>query len=304
MIRIGIDLGGSKIEGIALDRAGAVLWRERVASARDDYPGTLDAIAMVVERIETELGCKGTVGVGTPGSPSPLDGRMRNCNSTWLNGTQLAQDLAVRLRREVRIANDADCFTLSEATDGAAAAAASVFGVILGTGVGGGVCVDGRLLAGPNAIAGEWGHNRFAGPRGRLAATRACYCGRSDCIETWLSGPGLLRSYRELATSGGDAGSAAHVVALAESGDSTARAALDLYIEQLAFALAQVINLLDPHAIVCGGGLSNIERLYAEIPLRWTRYVFSDAVRTPLLRARFGDSSGVRGAAWLFPLLP
>ncbi len=304
MIRIGIDLGGTKIEGIALDRTGAVLWRERVASARDDYPGTLDAIAMVVERIEAELGCKGSVGVGTPGSPSPLDGRMRNCNSTWLNGTRLAQDLAVRLRREVRIANDADCFTLSEATDGAAAAATGVFGVILGTGVGGGICVDGRLLAGPNAIVGEWGHNRFAGPRGGLAATRACYCGRSDCIETWLSGPGLLRSYRELAAPGGNAGSAGDVVVLAEGGDPAASAALDLYVEQLAFALAQVINLLDPHAIVLGGGLSNIGRLYVEVPLRWARYVFSDEVRTPLLRARFGDSSGVRGAAWLFPLLP
>ena len=174
----------------------------------------------------------------------------------------------------------------------------------LGTGVGGGICVDGRLLAGPNAIAGEWGHNRFAGPRGGLAATRACYCGRSDCIETWLSGPGLLRSYRELAAPGGNAGSAGDVVVLAEGGDPAASAALDLYVEQLAFALAQVINLLDPHAIVLGGGLSNIGRLYVEVPLRWARYVFSDEVRTPLLRARFGDSSGVRGAAWLFPLLP
>lgn len=303
-MRVGIDLGGSKIEAVALDATGTVRWRERIASPRDDYAGTLEAIAGLVRRIEADLGLTGTVGIGTPGSASPADGRMRNCNSTWLNGTRLAADLAARLGREVRIANDADCFTLSEATDGAAAGAASVFGVILGTGVGGGVCVGGRLLAGPNAIAGEWGHNRFAGPLGALAPGRACYCGRRDCIETWLSGPGLWRSYVELAAGEAEEGDAAAVVALAAHGDPVARDALELYVEQLAFALAQVINVLDPHAIVLGGGLSNIERLYTEVPARWTRYVFSEVVRTPLRRARFGDASGVRGAAWLFPLLP
>ena len=198
MIRIGIDLGGTKIEGIALDAAGGVLWRERVPAPQSAYAQTLDAIAALVRRIESGLGEGGSVGVGTPGAASPVSGRMRNCNSTWLNGERLREDLCERLGREVRIANDADCFTLSEATDGAAAGAATVFGVILGTGVGGGICVGGRLLAGPNAIAGEWGHNLFGGPRGGLAAGRACYCGRSDCVETWLSGAGLLRTYREI----------------------------------------------------------------------------------------------------------
>ena len=198
MIRIGIDLGGTKIEGIALDAAGGVLWRERVPAPQSAYAQTLDAIAALVRRIESGLGEGGSVGVGTPGAASPVSGRMRNCNSTWLNGERLREDLSARLGREVRIANDADCFTLSEATDGAAAGAATVFGVILGTGVGGGICVGGRLLAGPNAIAGEWGHNLFGGPRGGLAAGRACYCGRSDCVETWLSGAGLLRTYREI----------------------------------------------------------------------------------------------------------
>ncbi|MBK6276602.1 MAG: ROK family protein [Gammaproteobacteria bacterium] len=192
MIRIGIDLGGTKIEGIALDAAGGVLWRERVPAPQSAYAQTLDAIAALVRRIESGLGESGSVGVGTPGAASPVSGRMRNCNSTWLNGEWLREDLCARLRREVRLANDADCFTLSEATDGAAAGAATVFGVILGTGVGGGICVGGRLLAGPNAIAGEWGHNLFGGPRGGLAAGRACYCGRSDCVETWLSGAGVV----------------------------------------------------------------------------------------------------------------
>jgi len=348
VIRIGIDLGGTKIEGIALDAAGGVLWRERVPAPQSAYAQTLDAIAALVRRIESGLGEGGSVGVGTPGAASPVSGRMRNCNSTWLNGERLREDLSARLGREVRIANDADCFTLSEATDGAAAGAATVFGVILGTGVGGGICVGGRLLAGPNAIAGEWGHNLFGGPRGGLAAGRACYCGRSDCVETWLSGAGLLRTYREIGdgrphecgptesgrsasvgpdssghfapplhvrmnadprtavgpdSSGQPAGAAA-VATLAARGDPAACAALVLYVDQLAFALAQVINVLDPHVIVLGGGLSNIERLYDEVPARWGAQVFSDVVRTVLVPARYGDSSGVRGAAWLFPLLP
>jgi len=331
VIRIGIDLGGTKIEGVALDVDGGVLLRERVATPRDDYVATLEAIAGLVASFEAQLGVAATVGVGTPGSASPATGRMRNCNSTWLNGKALREDLCVRLGRDVRIANDADCFALSEATDGAGAGAGTVFGVILGTGVGGGVCVDGRLLAGPNAIAGEWGHNRFAGPRGPFADARECYCGRTDCIESWLSGPALLRSHLAARSnpparinlagpinptvgpnSFGQLGSddaeapadAAGVVALAGQGDPPARATLDLYVSQLAFALAQVINVLDPQVIVLGGGLSNIARLYEEVPARWSDYVFSDVVRTRLMPARFGDSSGVRGAAWLFPLLP
>jgi fructokinase len=325
VIRIGIDLGGTKIEGIALDAAGGVLWRGRVPAPQSAYPLTLDAIAALVQRIESDLGDSGSVGVGTPGAASPVSGRMRNCNSTWINGERLREDLCARLGREVRIANDADCFALSEATDGAAAGAATVFGVILGTGVGGGICVGGRLLAGPNAIAGEWGHNLFGGPRGVLPAGRACYCGRSDCVETWLSGPGLLHTYRELLRSddpvdpvssrqvphgdavvrmNSDLRGAVDIAALAQGGDRIARGALDLYAHQLAFALAQVINVLDPHVIVLGGGLSNIARLYEEVPARWGAQVFSDVVRTALVPARYGDSSGVRGAAWLFPLLP
>jgi len=338
VIRIGIDLGGTKIEGIALDASGGVLWRERVPAPQSDYRQTLEAIAALVRRIESELGASGSVGVGTPGAASPASGHMRNCNSTWLNGERLREDLCARLGREVRIANDADCFALSEATDGAAAGAATVFGVILGTGVGGGICVGGRLLAGPNAIAGEWGHNLFGGPRGALAAGRACYCGRSDCVETWLSGPGLVRTFRKLAggcaheagrggcsneleptgwprdaparrapvgpDSSGRSPDAAGVAALAARGDPAARAALELYVSQLAFALAQVINVLDPHVIVLGGGVSNIAGLYDEVPARWGEWVFSDVVRTALVPARYGDSSGVRGAAWLFPLLP
>ena len=324
-VRIGIDLGGTKIEGIALDAAGGVLWRERVPAPRADYALTLDVVAALVWRIESGLGVSATVGIGTPGAASPVSGRMRNCNSTWLNGERLREDLCTRLGRELRLANDADCFTLSEATDGAAAGAATVFGVILGTGVGGGICVGARLLAGPNAIAGEWGHNRFAGPREDLPEGRACYCGRRDCVETWLSGPGLLRTYRELLRADSGVGpdpsaqgaspeahvrthagprGAADVAALAQRGDRSARAALDVYATQLAFALAQVINVLDPHVIVLGGGLSNIGRLYAEVPARWGAHVFSDTVRTALVPPRFGDSSGVRGAAWLFPLLP
>ncbi len=351
MIRIGIDLGGTKIEGIALDASGGVLWRERVPAPQSDYRRTLEAISALVRRIESDLGERGSVGVGTPGAASPVSGRMRNCNSTWLNGERLREDLCARLGREVRIANDADCFALSEATDGAAAGAATVFGVILGTGVGGGICVGGRLLAGPNAIAGEWGHNLFGGPRGGLAAGRACYCGRSDCVETWLSGAGLVRTFRELAgerayeagrgrcsnefeptgwsrdaparraavgpdssgrspaaaavpDSSARSPDAAGVAALASSGDPLARHVLDLYAGQLAFALAQVINVLDPHVIVLGGGVSNIAGLYDEVPARWGEWVFSDVVRTALVPARYGDSSGVRGAAWLFPLLP
>jgi len=301
-MRIGIDLGGTKIEGVALDDAGGERWRDRVAAPRGDYAATLQAIAALVARIESDLGIRdATVGIGTPGAVSPATGRMKNCNSTWLNDRPLREDLRALLGRELRLANDADCLALSEASDGAGAGARCVFGVILGTGTGGGICVDGRLLSGPNAIAGEWGHNLFAGPRNGLSAGRNCYCGRQDCVETWLSGPGLERTYREL---GGREADAARVARRAEVGDAGAKGALDLYVEQLAFALSQVINLLDPDVIVLGGGVSNIDRLYHDVPRCWGRYVFSDTVSTRLVPARHGDSSGVRGAARLFTLLP
>jgi fructokinase len=299
-MRLGIDLGGTKIEAVVLDADGSVLWRRRVPTPQGDYRATLNAIQSLVLAAETGLSLPTSVGVATPGAPSPDTGLMRNCNSTCLNGMPLQQDLCELLQREVRMANDADCLTLSEASDGAGAGSRVVFGVILGTGVGGGICVDGRLLPGPNAITGEWGHNRFAGPRSPVEASpRPCYCGRVDCNETWLSGAGLAHSCRDL---GGSALDARAVAQAAASGDAPAIAALDLYCEQLAFALAQVINVLDPHVIVIGGGLSRIERLYEEVPRRWGRHVFSDRVRTRLLPAQYGDASGVRGAAWLFPV--
>jgi len=297
-MRLGIDLGGTKIEAVVLDVDGAVLWRRRVPTPRGDYRATLEAIHALARAAESELSISASVGIATPGAPSPETGLMRNCNSTCLNGKPLREDLCELLQREVRIANDADCMTLSEASDGAGEGARVVFGVILGTGVGGGICVDGRLLAGPNAIAGEWGHNRFAGPRSSGAQARPCYCARNDCVETWLSGAGLAQSCCEL---GGSALDAHAVVQAAARGDAPSMAALALYSEQLAFALAQIINVLDPDVIVLGGGLSRIESLYQDVPRHWGHHVFSDQVRTRLLPAQYGDASGVRGAAWLFP---
>ena len=297
--RIGVDLGGTKIEAAALDAQGAMRVRRRVAAPRDDYGATLAAIAALVAAVERELGiAAGTasVGVGTPGSRSPRNGLLRGSNSVWLNGRPLREDLEARLGRPVAIANDANCFALSEATDGAGAGAAVVFGVILGTGVGGGLGVDGRVLAGRNAIAGEWGHNPlpWAAPDERPGP--ACYCGRAGCIETFLSGPGLAADH---ARAHGGVADAAAIVARADAGDAACVRTVERYESRLARALAHVINIVDPDVIVLGGGLSNVDRLYRNVPRLWGAWVFADAVDTPLVRHRHGDSSGVRGAAWL-----
>lgn len=298
--RFGIDLGGTKIALAALDRTGKVLLRRRVSTPRGDYAATIETIAGLVEVAESELGMTASVGVGTPGAPSRVDGLMKNCNSVVLNGRPLAADLEARLARPIRIANDADCFALSEAADGAARGAGVVFGVILGTGVGGGIVVDGRLLRGPNAIAGEWGHDALPWPQPDELPGPACYCGRRGCLETWLSGPALAREAAARKPGLPDADDAAAVVRRAQAGDADAAAALDAWFDRLSRGLAMVINILDPDAIVLGGGLSAIDATYAEVPRRWGRHVFSDRVDTALLRPVHGDDSGVLGAARLW----
>jgi fructokinase len=296
--RIGVDLGGTKIEAAALDRSGTVRCRRRVATPSGNYRATIAAIADLVSGIEREIGAAATVGVGMPGAISPLTGLVKNANSTWLIGRPLQRDLEAALARPTRLANDANCFTLSEATDGAAAGLDTVFGVILGTGVGGGIAVSGRVLVGANAIAGEWGHTPLPWPRADEIPGPPCYCGRRGCIETFLSGPGLAADHRR--HTGQDL-SAAAIAASAERDDPLSRATLERYMERLARALAVVIDLFDPDAIVLGGGLSAVAMLYDRIPLLWSRWIFSDAVSTRLLIPRHGASSGVRGAAWLWP---
>jgi len=297
MPRIGIDLGGTKIEGIVLERDGRIAWRERVATPTGDYRATIEAVAALVQRLERQCGTPCSIGVGTPGALSPQTGRLRNANSTCLNGQALDRDLAARLGRPVRIANDANCFALSEARDGAAHGAGSVFGVIVGTGTGGGIVIDGRLLDGPNAVAGEWGHNPLPWPSDAERPGPACYCGKRGCIETFLSGPGMALDY----AASGPALAAAEIVRRAAAGEPAANACLQRYEDRMARSLATVINVLDPQVIVLGGGLSRLGRLYENVPRLWGRYVFSDVVRTRLLPPRHGDSSGVRGAAWLWP---
>jgi len=297
-MRLGIDLGGTKIEIIALADDGRELLRRRIGTPQGDYPATLQAIARLVASTESELGSRGSVGIGIPGAVSRLTGRIKNANSTCLIGQPLQADLQALLDREVRLMNDANCFALSEAVDGAAADADVVFGVILGTGVGGGIVVERQVLAGANAIAGEWGHNPLPSPVPADLPLPPCYCGRSGCIETYLSGPGLARDHRQV--TGADS-SAAEIARRAAAGDVRCAATLARYEERLARALAGVINLLDPDVIVLGGGLSNLESLYRNVPRLWLPHVFSDEVRTRLLPNRHGDSSGVRGAAWLWP---
>ncbi|MCG6966076.1 MAG: ROK family protein [Chromatiaceae bacterium] len=297
MPRIGIDLGGTKIEGIVLERDGRISIRERATTPAGDYPATLAVIVALVQRLEQQRGQQCSIGVGTPGALSPHSGLLRNANSTCLNGQALDRDLAERLGRPVRIANDADCFALSEASDGAASDAASVFGVIVGTGTGGGIVVHGRLLDGPNRIAGEWGHNPLPWPADDERPGPACYCGRNGCIETFLSGPGLAFDYRP----GAPKLSAKQIAQRAADGEAAAEACLARYEDRMARGLASVINILDPEVIVLGGGLSNIQRLYRNVPRLWPRYIFSDVVRTRLVPPAHGDSSGVRGAAWLWP---
>ena len=296
--RIGIDLGGTKIEAAVLGDDGSVRARRRVATPRDDYPATLRSMAALVEDLEAEMGSAAVVGVGMPGTISPATGLVKNANSVWLNGHPLAEDLRRVLPRPLRFANDANCFALSEAVDGAAAGAGAVFGVIVGTGTGGGVVVHGRIWTGPNAIAGEFGHNPLPWPNVDEGPGPLCYCGQSGCIETYLSGPGLSRDH-ERAT--GQSLDAAGIAARAASGDMAAEATLRRYEDRMARTLASVVNILDPDVVVLGGGLSNLSRLYAAVPRLWTRYVFSDRVDTRLVSPRHGDSSGVRGAAWLWP---
>jgi fructokinase len=296
-MRIGVDLGGTKIEAVAIARDRREIVRRRIAAPRGDYEATLRAIVELVRAVEHDIGEPASVGVGMPGTISPATGRVKNANSTWLNGQRFGEDLPARLGRPVRFANDANCLALSEATDGAAAGAAIVFGVIVGTGTGGGIVVNGGVIVGANAIAGEWGHNPLPAPFDDERPGPACYCGRSGCIETFLSGPGFEREYRRL---GGERLGAEEIVSRARRGEWRATNCLDRYLDRMARAVASVINVIDPDVIVVGGGLSNIEELYSQVPQRWTRHVFSDRVDTRLVRAAHGDSSGVRGAAWLW----
>lgn len=296
-MRIGIDLGGTKIEGIALDITGDELARRRVPTPRS-YTLTIETIARLVADLEADAGERGTVGVGIPGAVSPETGHIKNANSTWLIGQPFVDDLEHALGRPVRVMNDADCFALSEASDGAASGAATVFGVILGTGVGGGIVINGTCLQGPNLIAGEWGHNPLPWPTADELPGPSCYCGKSGCIESWVSGPGFERDY--LAASG-NTRTARDIVAAAASGEREASAALSRYTDRLARALATIVNVLDPHVIVLGGGMSNTPGLDESVSERLPRWVFSDHVATKVVSNQHGDSSGVRGAAWLWP---
>ena len=296
--RIGIDLGGTKIAAIVLDASGAVQWESRIATPRHDYDRTIAAMADLVAAAEQAVGGRCTVGVGIPGTTSPVTGLIKNANSTWLIGRALQRDLEARLARVVRMANDANCFAVSEAADGAAAGAEVVFGVILGTGTGAGVVVRGEVITGVNAIAGEWGHNPLPWPEADETPGPECYCGRRGCIETFLSGPGLAGDF---ARRGGGAASGEAIVARASAGDPLASACLDRWLSRLARGLASIMNVLDPDVIVIGGGLSRIDAIYQEVPRRWRPWVFSDEVVTRVLPAQFGDASGVRGAAWLWP---
>jgi fructokinase len=297
MFRIGVDLGGTKIEAAAIDDDGVIRMRRRVATPTGDYDATIAVVAALVRAIEVKLGAELTVGIGIPGTLAAGTGLVKNANSTWLIGRPLERNLEAALARPVRLANDANCFALSEASDGAAAGCNSIFGVILGTGVGGGVVIGGRIVVGANAIAGEWGHNPLPWPRADELPGPRCYCGQSGCIETFLSGPGLAADHKR---HGGGELDGARIVAGATSGDAACRATLDRYAERLARGLASVINIFDPTAIVLGGGLSAIDELYETVPRLWGRHVFSNEVVTRLLPPRHGDSSGVRGAAWLW----
>lgn len=293
-LRLGIDLGGSKIEIIALDRQGRTLLRQRCATPGGDYPGTLNAIRQLVQDCERQLNGTGTVGIGIPGTRSADHGLIKNANSTCLNGQPLQEDLETLLERPVRLANDADCLAVSEAADGAGSGAQCVFGVIIGTGVGGGLVINGQLLQGPNGISGEWGHNPLPWRDSADGESLRCYCGHQDCIETFLSGPGWARR-------SGLSCTARELAQRAAALEPLALQAVEHYCDLLARALASVINLIDPQVIVLGGGLSQMPQLYQRVPLLLPRHVFSDRVNTRLAKARHGDSSGVRGAAWLWP---
>lgn len=298
-MRIGVDLGGTKIEAIALDDDGATLARERVPTPRGDYEATLHAVVSLVGSLERRLGRQGTVGIGIPGVISPATGRVKNANAVWLIGRLLDADLAARLGRPVRVENDANCFALSEALDGAGRGADVVFGVIVGTGTGGGLVVRGALVRGRHRIAGEWGHNPLPWPRADEHPGPPCYCGRAGCIEAFLSGPGLARAY---AAETGEQVDAAEVVRRAAAGEPAAEAVLARYEDRMARALASLINVVDPDVIVLGGGLANVARLYDRVPRLWAPFVFSDRCDTPLVPPVHGPTSGVRGAARLWDL--
>jgi fructokinase len=295
-MRLGVDLGGTKIAAIVLSDAGGSLWEARRPTPQGDYDATLERIVELVAEGERAVSATCSVGIGMPGAISPATGLVKNANSTWLNGRAFHADIERRLARPVRIANDANCLAVSEAVDGAAAGAAVVFGVILGTGVGGGIAVRGAAVRGANAVAGEWGHNPLPWPDEDERPGRPCYCGRPGCIETFLSGPGFAADYE--ARSGRRA--SADQIAASIGDDPIARKTLEIWERRLARSLATVINLLDPDVIVVGGGLSQIESIYEHVPQQWNEWVFSDRVDTRLVRARFGDASGVRGAAWLW----
>lgn len=298
-MRLGIDLGGTKIAAVVLDDRGQEKWRTRVATPRGDYEGTLAQIAALVTDGEQAAGETCSVGIGIPGAPSRATGRIKNANSTWLNDQPLQADLEARLSRPVRLANDANCLVVSETMDGASKDARLVFGVILGTGTGGGLFANGALVEGLNSIAGEWGHNPLPWPEASELPGEPCYCGRSGCIETWLSGPALARDHARAA---GETVAAEEVVARASRGDTRAAEALDRWEGRLARGLATVINVVDPEVIVVGGGLSRIARLYTNVPALWGQWIFSDVVATRLVPARHGADSGVRGAAGLWPV--
>jgi len=296
-MRIGIDLGGTKIEILALDDHGKELHRQRANTPQDDYKTTLDCINELVVATESKLNCKGSVGICTPGSISPATGLLRNSNSTCLNNRSFKQDLEKTLSREIRIANDANCFALSEATDGAAKDADIVFGVIIGTGCGAGIVINKKIINGPNSITGEWGHNPLPYPQDNELTSTHCWCGKQGCIETFLSGVGFANDYRLFTNS---EKTSEQIIVDATAGDVSALTVLTRYQKRMAKSLAQVINILDPHVIVLGGGMSNLEMLYSAVPNLWQQYVFSDTVNTILVAPIHGDSSGVRGAAWLW----
>jgi fructokinase len=299
-MRIGVDVGGTKIEAIAMDAQGAELARVRVATPRGDYAATVSTIAGLVAELEAKTGQQGSVGVGIPGTIVAATGLVKNANSTWLNGMPFERDLSAALQREVRCANDANCFTVSEATDGAAKGYGVVFGVIIGTGCGGGVSLHGHVHSGPNGLAGEWGHTPLPWATGDELPGQLCYCGRHGCLETWISGTGFEWDFARV-TSRNLRGS--EIVAAAADGDEDALAALDRLIDRMARGLAMIVDFLDPDAIVLGGGLSNLDVLYAgDLAEKLRGYGFGGGVETPILKNFHGDSSGVRGAAWLWPL--
>ncbi len=298
-MRLGIDLGGTKTEIVALGDGGRELVRRRVATPKETYDDVIRTMRDLVAGVESELNTRGTVGVAIPGTISPVTGLVKNANATRLIGHPLDRDLSAALGREVRVANDANCFALSEASDGAAAGRDIVFGIIAGTGVGGGVCIGGRVLTGAHAIAGEWGHNPLPRPSvEEVQNAPQCYCGRKGCIEAWCSGPAFEAQFQKRT---GKPLKAAEIAAAASNGDADAKEAMENFLDRFARAISTLVNILDPDAIVIGGGLSNIDLLYAELPKRVEDYAFSPQGPSAILKNRHGDSSGVRGAAWLWP---